>query len=198
MTTNPVAEVRQSAKRERVPSRLTAEELGSLLTQLDLMYSVMILLLVPIGMRRGEILALEWGDVEWQQKTLNVRKSIWHQELGPVKTVESEKVLPLDHEMLANLARWRRQTPYARDEGLDLRLVAHAWQATVVAGSCARKPHPARREAGRSRKAHHLARLPPLLFNVADREQERPEDGAATDAAYQSPHHARTLHRSGR
>jgi hypothetical protein len=40
MTTNPVAEVRQSAKRERVPSRLTAEELGSLVTQLDLMYSV--------------------------------------------------------------------------------------------------------------------------------------------------------------
>ena len=88
MTTNPVAEVRQSAKRERVPSRLTAEELGSLLTQLDLMYSVMILLLVPTGMRRGEILALEWRDVDWQQETLNVRKSIWHQELGPVKTVD--------------------------------------------------------------------------------------------------------------
>jgi hypothetical protein len=31
MTTNPVAEVRQSAKRERVPARLTAEELGSLM-----------------------------------------------------------------------------------------------------------------------------------------------------------------------
>lgn len=67
-------------------------------------------------MRRGEILALEWRDVDWQQKTLNIRKSIWHQELGPVKTEESEKVLPLDDEMLADLARWRRQTPYARDE----------------------------------------------------------------------------------
>ena len=56
MDRNSMREVRQSAKRERVPSRLTAEELGQLLKQLDLLHAVMILLLVPTGMRQGEIL----------------------------------------------------------------------------------------------------------------------------------------------
>src|ERR1700690_881065 len=116
MDRNPMREVRQSAKREQVPARLTADELGRLMNELDLMHSVMILLLVPTGMRRGEIMALQWQDVNWLEKTLTIHKSIWHQKIGPVKTEESEKLLPLDDEMLADLDRWRRQTPYAAED----------------------------------------------------------------------------------
>ncbi len=66
-------------------------------------------------MRRGELLALQWLDVDFQNKTLNIRKSIWQQHLGPVKTEESEKEMPLDDEMIADLERWRQETPYAQD-----------------------------------------------------------------------------------
>lgn len=110
-----MGEVRQSARRERIPSRLTAEELGRLMQQLDLKHRVLLLLLVPTGTRRGEILALQWQDINWFEKTLTSRKSIWNQRLGPVKTEESEKFLPLDDEMLADLLRWREVTPYAQD-----------------------------------------------------------------------------------
>ena len=64
--------------------------------------------------RDGELLALQWQDIGFQEKALNVRKSIWHQHLGPVKTEESEKVMPLDQEMIACLERWRRETAYAQ------------------------------------------------------------------------------------
>jgi len=66
-------------------------------------------------MRRGAVLATQWCDVDFGKRTLNIRKSIWQQHLGPVKTEESEKVMPLDDEMIADLLRWRGETPYAKD-----------------------------------------------------------------------------------
>ena len=116
MTTNPIRAVRQSAKRERTIVPLTAEELQRLFAQLGPRERALVLLDVPTGMRRGEVLATKWCDIDFERKTLNIRKSIWHQHLGPVKTDESEKVMPLDDEMLADLLRWRSLTPYAGDQ----------------------------------------------------------------------------------
>ena len=115
MATNPIRAVRQSAKRERIMEPLTAEELQRLFAELGPRERTLVLLDVPTGMRRGEVLATQWCDIDFGKKTLNVRKSIWQQHLGPVKTEESEKVMPLDDEMIADLLRWRSETPYAGD-----------------------------------------------------------------------------------
>ena len=40
---------------------------------------------------------------------------MWHQNIGPVKTEESEQILPLDEEMIADLVKWRVETKYAKD-----------------------------------------------------------------------------------
>jgi integrase len=116
MKTNPIRAVRQSAKRERIPTPLTARELQALFAELGLRDRTLVLLDVPTGMRRGELLAIQWRDIDFQQRTLNIRKSIWQQHLGPVKTEESEKTMPLDDEMIADLLRWRAETPYAQDD----------------------------------------------------------------------------------
>ena len=116
MATNPIRAVRQSAKRERIIEPLTAEELQRLFAELGPRERTLVLLDVPTGMRRGEVLATQWCDIDFGKKTLNVRKSIWQQHLGPVKTEESEKVMPLDNEMIADLLRWRSETPYAGDQ----------------------------------------------------------------------------------
>jgi integrase len=116
MKTNPIRAVRQSAKRERIPVPLTAEELQALFVELGLRERTLVLLDVPTGMRRGELLAPRWLDIDFQKRTLNIRKSIWQQHLGPVKTEESEKTMPLDQEMIADLLRWRAETPYAQDD----------------------------------------------------------------------------------
>ena len=113
MKLNPIRAVRQSAKRERIPVPLTAEELQRLFAELGLMERTLVLLDLSTGMRRGELLALQWGDLDFLAKTVDVRKSVWHQHVGPVKTEESEKVMPLDVETLATLQGWREETPYA-------------------------------------------------------------------------------------
>jgi integrase len=116
MKTNPIRAVWQSAKRERIPTPLTAEKMQGLFAELGLRDRTLVLLDVPTGMRRGELLAIQWRDIDFQKWTLNIRKSIWQQHLGPVKMEESEKTMPLDDEIIADLLRWRAQTPYAQDD----------------------------------------------------------------------------------
>ena len=73
MTINPIRAVRQSAKRERVVVPLTAEELQRLFAQLGSRERTLVLLDVPTGMRRGEVLATQWCDIDSGKKTLNIR-----------------------------------------------------------------------------------------------------------------------------
>jgi integrase len=94
MMANPIRAVRQSAKRERTVVPLTADELQKLFAELGPRERTLVLLVVPTGMRRGEVLATQWCDIGFHKRTLNLRRSIWHQHVGPVKTEESEKMMP--------------------------------------------------------------------------------------------------------
>jgi integrase len=66
-------------------------------------------------MRVGELMGTRWCDVDFERMTLNVVRSVWHQRVGPVKTEESEKVMPLSEELVANLGAWRAASAYASD-----------------------------------------------------------------------------------
>jgi integrase len=116
MKNHPIkGKVRQSAKTTRVQIALEVEELQALYDALEFQYRVMLLLDLANGMRRGELLALQWTDFDFRKKTMSIHKAIWHQHIGPVKTMESERVMPLDEEMVADLLAWRKQTTYAKD-----------------------------------------------------------------------------------
>jgi integrase len=91
------------------------EELQRLLSELGLLERTLVLVGLSTGMRRGELLALQWQDLDFEANAVNVHKSIWQQHVGPVKTEESEKVMPLEGETIATLRRWREETPYATD-----------------------------------------------------------------------------------
>ena len=116
MTTNPIRAVRQSAKRERVVAPLAAEELQKLFAHLGPRERTLVLLDVPTGMRRGELLATQWCDINFGKRTLNIRKSIWQQHGGPVKTEESEKVKLLDDQMITELLRWAAKRAMPKNE----------------------------------------------------------------------------------
>jgi integrase len=96
---------------------LSAEEVQVLFGELALRERLLVLLDVPTGMRVSELLALQWSDIDFQEKTVNIRRSVWHQHVGPVKTEESERIMPLDDAMIADLLQWRAETPYASDNG---------------------------------------------------------------------------------
>jgi integrase len=113
---NPIELVRQSARRQRVPRRLTPTEFRSLLTHLSEPTRTMAVLAGCLGLRIGEVLGLQWRDVDLLNGTLSINRSVYQYHVGPAKTCYSETVLPLAPEIVGVLQIWLSQASY-RSEG---------------------------------------------------------------------------------
>ena len=72
----------------------------------------MVLLDAGSGIRRGELFGIKWEDVDFEQQQVFIRRSIVKQIAGKVKTETSEKPMPLDDYMTADLLAWYTLTPY--------------------------------------------------------------------------------------
>lgn len=75
-----------------------------------------VLLAVTLGLRRGEVLGLQWQDIDWQERTLSVRRSATFvqgkMEIGDTKTRSSRRTILLPDSVVAELDKeQRRQAP---------------------------------------------------------------------------------------
>src|SRR6516162_2300312 len=112
---NPITLVRHSAKRRRIPDVLTVEE-TQLLSVRAVKERTMVLMAVGTGLRRSELFALKWKDVDFAAKQASVTRSIVSQVVGICKTEASQKPVPL-HESLAHaLQEWRAHTSFRKRE----------------------------------------------------------------------------------
>jgi len=111
---NPITLVRQSAKRMRNPELLEPREIQSLLLQLNSCFRVMVILDVTTGLRRSELFPLKWGDVDFSGLRLDILRSIYLGHVGNCKTQASQKPVPLDERIAADLWLWRDATPYGQ------------------------------------------------------------------------------------
>jgi integrase len=94
---NPVATVRQGARRQSLPEVLTRDEMVKLLKELGQRDRLLVLVLASTGMRRGEVLALKWSDIDFANMLICVRRSIYHQKINELcKTESSLEPVPLD------------------------------------------------------------------------------------------------------
>jgi integrase len=109
---NPMKYVRQSGKRQNIPAILEVEQFQRLFAALKQRERTMVLLDCGTGLRRGELIGLRWGDVDFDKKQMNVVRSVAEMALGDVKTEASKKAVPLDDFMIGELSAWHRFTPY--------------------------------------------------------------------------------------
>jgi hypothetical protein len=80
---NPISHVRQSGKREAIPTVLTLEQLAELVyVRLGLREQTMVLLDFATGMRRGELSGTKWEDIDFTNRVLTIRRSIVKQRVG--------------------------------------------------------------------------------------------------------------------
>ncbi len=113
---NPITLVRQSAKRNRTPDVLEPREIQGLLQELKSSFRLMVLLAVTTGLRRSELLALKWSDVDFSNMRLEVLRSIYMRHIGDCKTEASRKPVPLDERVAADLWMWKETSRYRQPD----------------------------------------------------------------------------------
>jgi integrase len=113
---NPIQWVRQSAKRRTAPDILTSSEVQSLLANLRGRERTLVLLAVTTGLRRSELFALKWKDVDFHAKQIHVTRSIVQNVVGLCKTESSQKPVPAHNDLVEALREWHDQTPYQSSE----------------------------------------------------------------------------------
>jgi integrase len=91
------------------------EEVKNFLSQLqneDPQDFIMFYLLIYTGMRKGELLALEWEDINFQNKTVLINKTIFFKDnqeiLQKVKNYQA-RTISLDSQTVKYLQKWRVQ-----------------------------------------------------------------------------------------
>jgi integrase len=114
--TNPMKYVRQSGKRQSIPVVLEVEQFQSLFGALQQRERTMVLVDCGSGLRCGELIGLQWRDIDFARKQMSVTRSVVEMVTGKVKTEASQKTVPLDDFMIEELLAWYRITPYQKPE----------------------------------------------------------------------------------
>ncbi|KAA3630730.1 MAG: site-specific integrase, partial [Calditrichaeota bacterium] len=111
----------QYVKRPRVEQEemdfLTPEEVRSFLDHVNPTYYTLFLTAVMTGMRRGEVLALQWGDVDWNSNQILVRRSYSKGEFIQPKTKNSIRRIVISPVLKQSLNRHRT---FGKDLEMDL------------------------------------------------------------------------------
>jgi integrase len=115
LTFNPINRVRTSQRRLRDKDILTPEEFQKLVQQLSVRDRAMVLLIGSTGLRRSEMIALTWLDLNTRTMEVNILRSCVRNRFGKTKTESSRRPVPLHPLVLSALLEWRAQSPYATD-----------------------------------------------------------------------------------
>lgn len=113
-TFNPISKVRTSSKRLREKDVLTPKEFQDLLAELSLRDQAMVLLAGSTGLRRSELIALTWADVNEGTLEVHVRRSCVRNRIGDTKTEGSARPVPLHPLVLAALLEWKQKSAYRK------------------------------------------------------------------------------------
>lgn len=81
---NPISKVRASSARLREPDVLSPEEFRNLLRELGTREQAMVMLAGSTGLRRSELFALRWCDVDFMGLQIAITRAVVQQRIGKV------------------------------------------------------------------------------------------------------------------
>lgn len=112
---NPVTPVRQSRKRLKTPRILTPEQLRSYLAELAEPCRTMVITAICTGLRACEVLALKWIDINFENLTIQIERSVVRNNINDTKTESSEALLPIDPSLAEVLLAHKEKACYRED-----------------------------------------------------------------------------------
>jgi integrase len=113
---NPITKVRASAKRLREPDVLSPAELSALISELPLREMAMVMLAGSTGLRRSELIALTWNDIDPLLIQVNVLRSCVRNHFGDTKSEASRRPVPLHSSVVECLNEWRKESKHNGDD----------------------------------------------------------------------------------
>lgn len=94
----------------RIEARFfTSEELGKIIAAAPEPYKTMFTVLAMTGTRAGEMLGLQWPDVDFERELLHIRRSAWYGHVQTTKGRTSTAPLPLPEHLAEALRKYREQ-----------------------------------------------------------------------------------------
>lgn len=115
---NPMRKVEAPKKQKKPVDALTKEQaaqLFKLLPSLPLDFRCILLLFITTGMRRGECMGLQWGDIDEATSTIRIERNVsYTPESGVIvstpKTVNSIRTIPIMSGTLRLLQQYKQET----------------------------------------------------------------------------------------
>jgi integrase len=114
LTRNPAAEVQRLPVPHREMRALTPTEVRRLLDAAAPEHRLFFELAVMTGLRRGELIGLKWGDVDFRDARLHVRRSVWAGQFVSPKSQRSIRAVDLAPRLAALLKQARPDGPWER------------------------------------------------------------------------------------
>ncbi len=97
---------------------LTTSQAARLLEVLALLPRTMAGLVMLTGLRRGEVFALRWRDLDEESRLLTVREAVYDGVFDTPKTEASDRQIPLSDAACLLVAQWRAKTTTVHPESL--------------------------------------------------------------------------------
>lgn len=108
--------IKGGTKRKRRPKLLTPHQLKHLMSKIEERpVSVIVVVLMCLGLRFSEVLGLQWGDVDWKNLMIEIKRAIVQGHVDQTKTEYSEAKIPMDPALAEVLLEWRREMQFIAD-----------------------------------------------------------------------------------
>lgn len=90
-------------------AHFTVEQLQRILALAEEPWHTLFSILTMDGLRAGEVLGLQWNDIDLDRRLLHVRRSAWYGHVKTAKTPASETVLPIPVRLVTVLKNYQSQ-----------------------------------------------------------------------------------------
>ena len=84
---------------------------------------LLLALLIFTGMRRGEVIALRWEDIDWKKRLIAVKRAVTYKNnrpvIGKTKSEAGNRLIPLDEQLAAILQPYRQIHGFIIGDGTE-------------------------------------------------------------------------------
>ena len=114
---SPIRDAHKLTLRRREKPIWTPAQVRAIVDSVPQQYHALFVCAALTGARLGELLGLQWKQINLKQGKLRIEQSLWRGRIGPLKTEASNRVLKMGQVLLRILGSHFETSPHTQPEG---------------------------------------------------------------------------------